>query len=446
MHRVLIRPLAVNDAEVSFRWRNDPDIWKYTGKRPDRIITQEIEHNWILKALADSTSRRFAIEVDGMYVGNIQITDIAEHIDGQYHIFIGEKQFWGKGVATQATLQIIRYAKEILNLNSLYLYVNPLHSSAIKLYQRCGFNQASDGEKMILDLAFSPKPMVSVQMITYNHERYVRRAILSILMQRTSYDFNIVIGEDCSTDKTRNIIKSIAEKYPGKFKLILHNKNVGALANQQSVSEASESKYITICEGDDYWADAYKLQKQVDFLEKNQEYGLTFGNVMVLTSEGKLYPRCSRRISTFEDILRVNGIGTATICFRKNLFDRFELETQAYKQEWIMGDYPFYFWLFINSRMYGFDDSFAVYRKHEGSSTDFGNFKKGEAFLRAIIKIKTYFYSFYKGNSSLKEFLREEYISLFRISLHHSKVFKVIRYFWYYPGENIRFLVSQIKF
>lgn len=123
---------------------------------------------------------------------------------------------------------------------------------------------------------------VSVFMITYNHEKYIAEALDSILMQKTDFDFDIVIGEDCSTDATRRIVLEYSRKYPDKIKLLLHNVNVGFISNLMYVLEACTGKYVAMCEGDDYWTDPFKLQKQVDFLEANKEYMLaTHGYRMV---------------------------------------------------------------------------------------------------------------------------------------------------------------------
>lgn len=123
---------------------------------------------------------------------------------------------------------------------------------------------------------------VSVFMITYNHEKYIAEALDSILMQKTDFDFDIVIGEDCSTDATRRIVLEYSRKYPDKIKLLLHNVNVGFISNLMYVLEACTGKYVAMCEGDDYWTDPFKLQKQVDFLEANKEYILaTHGYRMV---------------------------------------------------------------------------------------------------------------------------------------------------------------------
>jgi len=113
-------------------------------------------------------------------------------------------------------------------------------------------------------------PLVSVQMITYNHEPFIAQAIEGVLMQKTNFKYELVIGEDCSTDNTRKICEEYARNYPDIIRLLPSEKNLGMFANgTRTMKACMNGKYIGICEGDDYWTDPYKLQKQVDFLEKN---------------------------------------------------------------------------------------------------------------------------------------------------------------------------------
>lgn len=131
------------------------------------------------------------------------------------------------------------------------------------------------------------KPMVSIQMLAYNHEKYIKKALDSILMQKVNFTYEIVVGEDCSQDSTRTILLQYKEKYPDKIKLILHEKNVGMLKNSNYIREQCIGKYCAVCEGDDYWTDPYKLKKQIEFLEKNPEYVGTAHKVMVVDVNGK---------------------------------------------------------------------------------------------------------------------------------------------------------------
>lgn len=114
--------------------------------------------------------------------------------------------------------------------------------------------------------------MVSVIMITYNHERFIREAIDSILMQKTNFCFEILIGDDASTDGTGKIVSEYADRFPNKIHAVIRTENIGATKNAYDILCRAKGKYLASCEGDDYWTDEYKLQKQVDVLEKNPQY------------------------------------------------------------------------------------------------------------------------------------------------------------------------------
>jgi glycosyltransferase involved in cell wall biosynthesis len=116
-------------------------------------------------------------------------------------------------------------------------------------------------------------------MVTYNHADFIEKAIESIMMQNSNFNYKLFIGEDNSVDKTREICQILKEKYPDKIELVLHKKNIGSNPNGFFMYQAcfdSGAKYIALCEGDDYWTDPNKLQKQVDFLEANEEYVMSF--------------------------------------------------------------------------------------------------------------------------------------------------------------------------
>jgi glycosyltransferase involved in cell wall biosynthesis len=131
-------------------------------------------------------------------------------------------------------------------------------------------------------------PLVSVFMITYNHEKYIAQALNSVLMQKTSFDYEIVIGDDCSTDSTQKIIKDYVTKHPNKIKPIFQTVNVGAMRNAYEFTlPECKGKYIATLEGDDYWTDPDKLQKQVDFLESNENYSVCFHHVIMVDAQGK---------------------------------------------------------------------------------------------------------------------------------------------------------------
>lgn len=129
--------------------------------------------------------------------------------------------------------------------------------------------------------------MVSVTLLTYFHEKYIRDCLEGIIRQETSFPFEVIVGDDCSEDGTRNILREYAEKHPDIFKLVLRPENIGATNNLYDLLTRAKGKYIAGLEGDDYWTDSHKLQKQVDFLEQHPEYIGCSHDVEVVDENGK---------------------------------------------------------------------------------------------------------------------------------------------------------------
>jgi glycosyltransferase involved in cell wall biosynthesis len=117
----------------------------------------------------------------------------------------------------------------------------------------------------------APAPKVSVAMITYNHETFITQAVESVMMQETDFPYELVIGEDCSSDRTRDICIKLQRKYPDRIKLLLPEENLGIQPNFVQTLKACEGEYIALLEGDDYWTAVWKLQKQIQFLETHPE-------------------------------------------------------------------------------------------------------------------------------------------------------------------------------
>lgn len=138
--KVTIRELRPEDAEKSWKWRNDPEVWMLTGRKWNNPVDRETEETWIREAIRQPDSRRFAICVGDRqeYVGNVQLTNITEN-EAMLHLFIGEKQYWGKGVGTIATALLLEYAKTNLALKEIRLLVKKNNRPAIRIYQKAGF-------------------------------------------------------------------------------------------------------------------------------------------------------------------------------------------------------------------------------------------------------------------------------------------------------------------
>ncbi len=251
---------------------------------------------------------------------------------------------------------------------------------------------------------------VSIFMLTYNQREFIAQAIESVLMQETSFTYQLVIGEDKSTDGTREICKDYAAKYPTKIKLNLNEKNLGLGANYVKTYAECTGKYVAICDGDDYWTDPCKLQKQVDFLIKNPGYTIVYTNNFCLFPSGEKTgsKQQIQRISTsFEDIVFGNYIPSVTVLFKNSPLTN---QMQRWLPSFPYCDWPTYLLVTAQGGKIGFlDFPTAVYRKNFGTSTLLRNKKsKPGEINKAILKNLLNDDSF----QSRKELLRKAIVKL----------------------------------
>lgn len=179
----------------------------------------------------------------------------------------------------------------------------------------------------ILDTGIN-NPVVSIAMVTYNHEKYIAQALDSILMQHTTFSYKIVVAEDCSTDNTRDILLDYQKKHPDKFKLILQNQNIGAIKNNRDLLSNLEGKYVAALEGDDFWIDPYKLQKQTDFLEANENYTVCGHSVKIWDENKKSFIgtySTDKNKLTLLDAITGPPLHTSSIFFRRNIIDKIRM-------------------------------------------------------------------------------------------------------------------------
>ena len=164
-------------------------------------------------------------------------------------------------------------------------------------------------------------PTVSVCCITYNHEAYLAQAIESVLMQQTDFDVEMVIGEDCSSDNTRAIAQEYERRYPGRVRVLVHPQNLGIMRNLMATRVACQGEFIAFLEGDDYWIDDTKLQRQVDALMSTTDCAMCFHDAELLyeasidTSNGTASERVTSFSERFPHILPKAETNTASITF-----------------------------------------------------------------------------------------------------------------------------------
>ena len=273
--------------------------------------------------------------------------------------------------------------------------------------------------------------MVSVGVITYNHEEFIHQALESILSQKCNFQFEVIIGDDCSQDKTQNIILDYEKKFSNKIKTHLNNVNKGLLANFKFVTDNCNGKYITICAGDDYWNDPYKLQKQVDFLEANPDFGLVHSNVYLLKNDSVITPK-KRYIpegSIFTQIIIENNfIYALTACYRTELFRKHVNIDEFIENGFLTEDLPLWIELSRVTKFHYLDDKLATYRIHENSLSNSSDFKKVEKLLWSTYEIRKYYikkYSFVYNEEIVKQKL---YYKLIKIAFLSNNFHKANKY------------------
>jgi glycosyltransferase involved in cell wall biosynthesis len=213
------------------------------------------------------------------------------------------------------------------------------------------------------------QPLVSANIVTYNQARYIGQAIEGALRQDTDFGVEIVVGEDCSTDDTRAIVLEYERMHPQRVRVVLSERNVGARQNSRHVREVSRGKYVAFCDGDDYWTDPHKLQKQVDFLEAHPEYSLCCHDVDIIfdgvpqTPRTDRYLDCAADTFTFEDAVQAHFIPTlSVVCPREPT-----LHVPDWYYECISGDIPMELLLLDTGPGYYLHERMGVKRDNPGS-------------------------------------------------------------------------------
>ena len=294
---------------------------------------------------------------------------------------------------------------------------------------------------------------VSVFMITYNHAPFIAQAIESIVTQQVNFEFELVIGEDKSTDNTLAICQEYAAKYPGIIRLLPTDRNYGVMGNTVRVLEACKGTYIATCEGDDYWCDENKLQKQVDFLDANPDYSMCFTAIGVLDEMGwnlpdeYYFPKPEKEDYTIGDFIvsEMNIVPTPTLMFRNVLphpLPDFFVNSMA-------GDMVIQLFTGDKGKAKLINEKMAVYRNHSGGVT-----KSKETIEKANAALMKMYSGFNKyTNYKYDEFFRTRFLNTAKMHLifgaKDKKGFARLRHYFrrmpdyikYSKGINLKELV-----
>lgn len=219
------------------------------------------------------------------------------------------------------------------------------------------------------------EPLVSISCLTYNHSNYIKDCLDGMLMQKTNFSFEILIHDDASKDGTIEVIEEYQKKYPDIIKPIIQKDNQYS-KGQRGMNitynfNRAKGKYIAMCEGDDYWTDDLKLQKQIDFLEQNVDYDASFHDVDItfkeeISSYFKRNHKFLDGVQTvyFKDFINRNfHIPTCSFVFRKN-----KINPPPFYDRMIYGDFILFSCALVNSKAFVFYEKMGVYRQNNPGS------------------------------------------------------------------------------
>lgn len=246
--------------------------------------------------------------------------------------------------------------------------------------------------------------MFSVAVITYNQEKYISQTLDSILNQEHDYKYEIVVGEDCSTDNTKKIIEEYVEKYPDIIKPLYNNPNKGLINNYFNVINHCKGKYIMECAGDDYWLPG-KVKSQIEFMENNPDVGMCYGKAIASYKNKQKFERRffgSDRKSFEFLLMNGNDIPAVTVCLRRVFVEKYIHEINPQEKDWLMEDYPMWLWFYRESKVEFFDNVTAVYRVLENSESHGTDISKIVKFQESVFNIQKFYIHKYELNLNLK--------------------------------------------
>lgn len=255
-------------------------------------------------------------------------------------------------------------------------------------------------------------PTVSVCMISYGHENYIEEAINGVLMQQCDFEIELILSNDCSPDNTDAVVQRILKNHPLSYKIryIKHEKNLGMMPNFLFALDQCKGQYIALCEGDDFWTDALKLQKQVDFLRENEDCSLCFHNATVYYETSKhtrlFIKEYHKTFYTGKDILENWLIPTASMLF-VNVLKQNKLPSFFSKA--MHGDLALQLFLYEFGNFGLINENMCTYRINETSATRtfFYNLPYKFAFISQLNAMKIYFngkYDNYFNKSIIEQY------------------------------------------
>lgn len=278
--------------------------------------------------------------------------------------------------------------------------------------------------------------IVSIKCFTYNHEKYIADALEGFVMQKTNFRFEAIVHDDASTDGTAAIIREYAEKYPSIIKPIFETENQyskkdGSL--RRIMNDHVRGRYVAYCEGDDYWTDPLKLQKQVDFLEANPDYSMCFHNAIEHWEDGKHKDNCFSNIECRDysglEIYQTWIVPTASVIINRSvLLSDIYLKSKN-SNNFVFGDILIFLSAANEGRICGMSETMSVYRRHNGGVTYNPSIDKDKKIIKHQKEIVKVFGSMYQP-------IAKKHISCLYMNLRNKYIIK---------GQRFQALISLVK-
>ena len=244
--------------------------------------------------------------------------------------------------------------------------------------------------------------MLSIYIATYNHENYIKKALDSVFQQKTQYSFEVLGGEDCSSDNTRLVLKNYEKEHPsyvnsGKLKVFYrkHNMNKEIPSNSDDLKARCKGKYIIALEGDDYWTDDLKIESQINFLEKHLNYIAVAHNCQIVDENGdktqEEYPECRQEEYTISHYMSEILPGQLTTLMYRNIYKDKNIDCSLLKKGLSPGDRLISLVLLCNGNIYCIQKSMSAYRHVTAHGDSYSatyryKFKEDEQWNKAIVE------------------------------------------------------------
>ena len=299
------------------------------------------------------------------------------------------------------------------------------------------------------------KTLVSICCITYNQKNYIKQCLDGFLMQKTDFKFEVLIHDDCSTDGTTEIIQEYEQKYPDIIKPLYENENQfskgGPVLNIYNFPRV-KGKYVAICEGDDYWTDPYKLQKQVDFLEQNPDYTICFHNIKRIFENlpipEDIFPAQVIQSSVFDfsfnSLLECNFIATNSVMYR---WDSVENVIDKIPNNILPGDWYLHLLFAQQGKIHFMEDVMSVYRVNQGGI--WGAISQETRLLRFSLKIFNFYFNVYNNFAYKNPKYYHELLKICEniqtVNFKHKKYFFLIKFFLKHPKINLQAFFRKIQ-